>query len=128
MIVVHIVDWWYRVQHGADRANFRNLGHAAASIRKSVIGSIHVHPEPSPPGTPVHTRAGLFKSSLFYDVSRVNVDAVIGLAYSRVAISGEPHEKGTYYKGYKYRKRAFMFPGLEKAAPRLAAHWSGTIG
>ena len=122
------MDSFYKVETSARRANFRNLGHASASIRKSVISSIHIHPEPSLPGEPVHSRAGLFKVSLHYDVSHFQVDSVIGLLYSRVQTSGEPHEKGTFYKGYKYKPRPFMFPGLMKAVPRLAAHWSGTIG
>jgi len=125
---VHFVDYFYRVTNAEKVAEFRNLGHASATIRRDVITSIKVDPEPSPVGTPVHSRAGLFKSSLFYDVSHLNVDAVIGLAYSRVAISGEPHEKGTFYKGYKYRKRPFMLPGLMKSLPRLSAYWEGSIG
>lgn len=110
------------------KGSFRSLDHAAASIRRSVISSIKKAPGPSPVGTPVHTREGLFKSSLFYHVSQSQLDAVIGLLYSRVAASGEPHEKGTFYKGYRYRPRPFMRPGLDKAAPRLAAHWSGSLG
>ena len=127
-VLVSIFDNFPEVERKERIASFKNVGHASASIRKSVIGSIKIHPDPSPVGTPVHSRVGLFKTSLFYHVSALEIDSVIGLAYSKVDDSGEPHEKGIFYKGYKFSKRPFMYPGLVKAAPRLSAHWSGTIG
>ena len=45
-----------RVQDAADQSTFRNLGHAAASIRKTAIEEIIVAEGPSDPGTPPHSR------------------------------------------------------------------------
>jgi indolepyruvate ferredoxin oxidoreductase beta subunit len=42
------------VLDAAKTAEFRNLGHAAASIRKDAVASIKTSDEPSPPGEPPH--------------------------------------------------------------------------
>lgn len=131
------------VAREAEKANFRNFGHAAAGIRKDAIASIEKAPlapsqggkrrkgrrrptVPSQPGTPPHTRRNQIKRAILYSATKEG--AVIGTAYSKFGLGGQPHEHGGGYKGQQYPERPFMFPALERQAPRLGALWRGSIG
>jgi hypothetical protein len=120
------VDRTKRVKDAADKAAFRNFGHAAASIRKDAVASIEVSPDPSPPGSPPHTRRRLLPRALRFDVD--NKGAVIGPRASVAGQVGHTHEFGGSYKGEDYPERPYMLPALERALPRFAGQWQGSIG
>lgn len=127
-LAVTIDDTTKRVKAAADRATFKNLGHAAATIRKQSAASIEVSGSPSEPGTPPHTRKRLLKGSIRYAVDREQQEAVIGAEYSKVGESASAHELGGEFKGAEYEERPFMFPSLEANLDRFAAEYTGSIG
>ena len=136
---VQITDQTQRVEDASDRAAYRNLGHAAASLRKEAIGSIRPSPEASPPGTPPHTRPrvsrktgkalpGQLQRAIVYAQDRQRQEVVIGPRFSVVGESGSAHEFGGEYKDEEFPERAFMWPALLDQADRLGPDWEGTIG
>lgn len=117
----------HRVKQAAEKDAFRNFGHAAASIRKEAASSIESSPEPSPAGSPPHTRRRNFlRRAIRYAYDKEG--AVIGTMASVIGTAGEAHEKGIRYKGTEFPERPFMFPALEKSIPRFAGNWRGSIG
>lgn len=109
------------------QATYRNLGHAAASIRKGARQSMKPRRGPSHVGRPPHThrrRKGL-PNAILYAVG--DNSAVIGPAYSRSKGVGKPHEHGGYFRGRLYEARPFMGPALDKATPRLPLFWRESI-
>jgi hypothetical protein len=158
---VKIEDRTKRVEKAADKAVFRNLQHAAASLRKDARSTIKRAPKEqrtasqsavardakgrflkgsgakksrrsrqtgSPAGTPPYTERGELKNAILFDVAEDKSSAVIGPRFSRVGTSAEAHEFGGQYKGQEYPERPFMEPALERAAPRFAGSFSGSIG
>lgn len=128
-----------RVADAVDRAEYRNLGHAAASIRKEAIESIESGDGPSLPGTPPHThtqkltkkgkvRKGQLPRAIVYDNDKESDTAVIGPRESVVGTSGEAHEFGGDYKGQDFPERPFMGPALDKNIDRFASSFAGSIG
>jgi len=115
-----------RVKVAADKAAFRSFSHAAASIRKDAVASIEVSPDPSSPGDPPHTRRRLLPRAVRFAVDKQG--AVIGPTASIAGQVGGTHEFGGQYKGEQYPERRFMFPALERALPRFAGQWKGSIG
>ena len=124
-----VVDEAHRIKAAAEKANYRNIGHAAASIRKAAIESITKSSEPSEPGTPPHTRGRRkgFKRAILYAMEGKEA-AVVGTAYSRVGPAGEPHEHGGRRGKQTYEPRPFMAPALGANLDRMAKEWEGTIG
>lgn len=117
-----------RVAKAAERAQFRNLGHAAARISKDAKASIVTDQDPSAPGTPPHTKAAAghnLRGAIRYDSNKE--DAVIGPLASFVGEAGRAHEKGEEFRGQDYPERPFMLPALEKNLDRFAADWKGSI-
>jgi len=119
------------------KAKYRNLGHAAASIRKTEIESIHFGKGPSQPGTPPHThglrltkkgkaRRGVLQRAIIYVVE--GDTALIGPRFSIAGSSGAAHEFGGEYKGANFPKRPFALPALEKNLSRFAQSWRHSIG
>jgi hypothetical protein len=125
---VQIVNQLARVKAAADRAAFRNLGHAAASLRKAAIESIETSDEPSAPGQPPHTRSGHLPRAIRFDVDRAKQEAVIGPQASVVGESGAAHELGEEFHGQDFPERPYMFPALEDNLDRFASDWAGSIG
>jgi hypothetical protein len=128
-----------RVLDAADKAAFKNLGHAASAIRKTAIESIKPAEGPSPPGTPPHTHtAGVTKKgklkkghlprAIVYDVDKAKQEAVVGPRASVVGESGAAHELGEEFRGDDYPERPYMSPALEANAPRFADEYAGSIG
>ena len=116
-----------RLKDATEKAAFRNFGHAAASIRKDVISTIEKQAGPSDPGTPPHTHAGGFlKRAIAYFADKLG--AVVGPLHSVVGESGHAHEFGGYYLGTQFPERPFMYPALQRAIPRFAEDWKGSIG
>ena len=120
-----ITDETKKVAAAADRSTFRNLGHAAASIRKTAIAEIEKAPGPSDPGAPPHTRKGLLRRAIVYSVD--GDTAVIGPRESIVGTSAEAMEFGGEYKGGTYPERPFMGPALDTNIDRFAKEWSGSV-
>lgn len=123
---VKIVDETKNVEKAVEKASFRNLGHAAASIRKKAIESIEKSTKSSAAGTPPHTRSGELRKAIRFDV----VDpwtAVIGPRASVVGEAGAAHEFGGEYKGGVYPERPFMGPALEASLDRFHESWRGAV-
>lgn len=111
------------------RAAFRNLFHAAASIARDAKASIRRSDRPASPGQPVRTRRAMYaKRAIRFDVAADRKSAVIGPQASMVGRSMAAHEIGGLYKGQRYPQRPVMVPALERAAPRFAGSFSGSIG
>lgn len=145
-IKVKVEDNTKAVQKAADKAGFRNLAHAAASLRKDARASIQRAPAQqrtraksrgghkvrrarhaaSRPGTPPHTQRGQLPNAIVFDVAPKSV--VIGPRRSVVGESAGAHEFGGEFKGADYPDRPFMGPALERAAPRFAGSFAGSIG
>jgi hypothetical protein len=120
---VQIVDQMQRVVDAAAKAQFRNLGHAAASIRKTEVAEIVSAPGPSPAGTPPHThtggitkkgknKKGVLQRAFAYDVDKDS--AAIGPRASIVGEAGAAHEFGGEYLDEDYPERSFAKPALEE--------------
>lgn len=138
-IDVKIEDNTQRVADAAERATFRNLGHAAATLRNEAIESIVPAEGPSEPGTPPHThtasvtkagrvRRGELPRAIVFDVDRAAQSALIGPRYSVVGESGAAHELGGEFKGEEYPERSFMGPALDNIEDRFAQSFQGSIG
>lgn len=67
-----------QIKKKVNQANFRSLGHAAATIRKTAKRSIRKRKKPSSPGSPPHTQTGMLRRVLRYEVDREREQAVIG--------------------------------------------------
>jgi len=131
------VDETQRVVKASQDASFRNLGHAAAAIRKDAIESIIDAPGPSEPGTPPHThtagvtrkgkaRKGEAQRAIAYDANQDS--AVIGPRASVVGLSMHAHEFGDEFHGEDYPERPTMGPALDRNENRFASEWAGSIG
>ncbi len=124
----------------AKKAEFKNMAHAAASIRKEEIASFVPSDLASQPGTPPHTRIRIVKSgknkgkhrlgqiarAVAFDVTKDS--AVIGPRKSIVGTSASAHEFGGEYKGTTFPERSFALPALTKNTDRFAESFSGSIG
>jgi hypothetical protein len=149
MFGLHIkfVDGTAKVIKASDKAAFRNMGHAAASIRITAIESVEFTREivgyytamtrkgprtitiyrPSEPGTPVHSHHSrmFFRQAIRFDVSKT--DAVVGPAESIIGDIMSAHEFGKEYKGFDYDPRPVLAPALEANLDRFVAEWKHSI-
>jgi hypothetical protein len=117
-----------RIIDRTNKAAFKNFAHAAARISKDAKESIVKSDEPSPEGTPPHTRAERghnLRGAIRFAATKEG--AVIGPMASIIGEVGAAHEFGEVYKGQDFDIRAFMGPALEKNVDRLARDWYGTI-
>jgi hypothetical protein len=116
------------VDKAADRSIYRNVRHAAFSIRKFIRDSIKKSAEPSAPGKPVATRGkrGNVKNSIF--VAADQDAAIIGPRFSFVGDAMEAHEFGKSRGGHRYQARPTSGPGLEANTDRFAGSFRGSIG
>jgi hypothetical protein len=67
-----------RVKKKVDQANFRSLGHAGGTIRKTAYRSIRKRKKPSLPGSPPSSPTGRLRRSFRYEVERQTPGVVIG--------------------------------------------------
>ena len=125
---VRTIDETKNVKTAADRAVYKSLGHAAASIRKTARGLIVTSAEPAAPGEPVHTRHRRLPNAIVYDVSRDRQYAIIGPARSFAGPVGGAHEHGGEFRGQRYEPRPFMGPAMTQNSERFARSWSASIG
>ena len=128
-LTVQFEDRTKRVEYAAERATFRNLGHAAASISKTAKASLVTAEGPSRPGSPPHTHRGAhLRRAIRFDHNRKEQSAVIGPVASIVGEAGAAHEFGEQFHGQEYPERPFMGPALEANQDRFASDWEGSIG
>ena len=111
----------------AEKAAYRNIGHALASIRKTAIASVVKSKKPSAVGTPIHTRAGFAKRSIGYSRSD-KWGGYAGFDYKRIGTAMSVHEHGGRRKRTTYPKRPTMLPALLSNLDRFAASWKYSIG
>ena len=116
------------VAKAAEAANYQNLGHAGASIRRTMVKGIRKSERYAKPGKPIHTRAGLARKAIRFAVDREAETAVVGPRASIIGDALSVHEHGGRYRRRRYLKRPFAFPALLESIPRLGPTWSGTIG
>jgi phage gpG-like protein len=117
-----------RVTDAVDQAAFKNLGHAAATIRKDAVESIVVAEGPSPEGTPPQTRRRQLKRAIRFDYDRSDQSAVVGPLESMVGESAAAHELGGEFRGQEFPERPFMVPAMDKNLDRFAGDWAGSVG
>ena len=125
------IDKSRKLKTATEKAAFRNIGHAAASIRKDAISSIKRRVGPSQPGQPPHTRKtkrgnARFKQAILYQAD--DHSAIIGFRHSVVGESAAIHEFGETIKGVSFPERPTMGPALERGAPRFGNSWRSSIG
>lgn len=123
------VDNTRAVKKAADKASFKNLGHAAASVRKTAIKSIKRSVKPSRRGQPPHTRrARKLPRAIYYAAEKDKLSSIVGPVASRVGTVGEAHEFGRTYMGQDFPARPFMGPALEENLDRIPSYWAHSIG
>jgi hypothetical protein len=140
-----------RVIAAEERARYKNLPHAAASIRKSIIAGVKFTKEtigwittnrtskrgkrirkriyrPSPVGTPVHSHRnkGFVARGVKFDADKES--AVIGFTESVYGDAMKAHEFGGVRFGQMFEPRPTVRPGLEENLDRFAGDWRGSIG
>lgn len=125
---VKTIDETSRVKKAADKAAYRNLGHAAASLRKTARSLIVRSDRPAQPGEPVHTRRGRIPNAILFYTEPTKQYAIIGPAASRAGPVAGAHEHGGEYRGGHFEPRPFMGPALEQTTERFARDWSASIG
>jgi len=126
-LMVRTQDTTKRVSDAADSGTFRSFSKAAFSISSDAKASLTTADGPSAPGQPPHTHRGEYlRKAVRYAADKEG--AVIGPIASVVGDSGAAHEFGEEYRGQDYPERPFMAPALERATPRLADDWSGSVG
>jgi len=141
------------LMRATDSAAYKNLRHAAFSIRKSAIDSMEFAPGPSPPGTPPHAHTGRLGKSILVSQDEAG-EVVVGPSYRRVKRGGRPpwlaemlEHGGTFTRRKKrakrgrpkkgepaqstvtvtYPARPFMAPALQRSLARFHSDWDGAI-
>ena len=136
---VQIVENFKAVEKAVADASFRNISHAAASLRKDAVGSIEPGEGPSTPGTPPHThtqkitkkgktRKGVYPRAIAFVVDKAKEEAIIGPQFSKVGESFHAHEFGESFHGESFPERPTMGPALDRAAPRFGDSFAGSLG
>lgn len=117
-----------KVEKAKDRSVFKNIRHAAFSIRKYVRESIKKRKTASTPGQPVATRGkrGNVKNSIFVAADRDT--AIIGPRFSFVGEAMYFNEFGKTRGKRKYPERPTTGPGLTANTDRFANSFAGSIG
>lgn len=117
-----------KVEKAVETSIYRNIKHAAFSIRKYIRESIKRSAGASSPGQPVATRGrqGNVKNSIFAAIEPDN--AIIGPRYSMVGDSMSVHEFGGSRYGTDYPARPTSGPALEANQDRFANSFAGSIG
>jgi len=152
-----IIDESQRVVAAAERAGFKNLGHAIATVRKVAQASIKPRPKVASTKTKKtkrDKRGRFLKGSGKKNKRRMQIasppgtppftgrglirrairfwhdkeSAIAGTLYSMIGTAGKPHEDGGPYKGQHYDQRAFMGPALNSESDRFALSFTGSIG
>lgn len=126
-----LIDKSKDVAKAVDQAAYKNLGHAAASLRKAAATSIDRAPqgEASPAGQPPHTHTGAhFRRALRFAVDKQKQTAVVGFLHSMIGDVGAVHEFGESRGKETFPERPTLGPALDANASRLGGEWAGSIG
>jgi hypothetical protein len=118
-----------RVAAAADKAQFRNFGHASARIAKDAKASIQRGRTASEEGEPPRTRlvpGHNLRGAIRYAADKEG--GLIGPIHSFIGTSGEAHEFAGQYEGDTFAERPFMGPALEQNTARFAQDWASSIG
>lgn len=113
------------VTNAVDSARARILPSVAFHIQKAAQDSFERSPEPSPAGTPPHTRDDQLPKAILY-ASEGEIE-VVGPAFSLAGDSGHPHEFGGEFRGAQYDARPFMLPALKQNLDLFASSWNGSV-
>lgn len=117
------------VQDAVDKATFENIRDASFSLSKDAKSTIEKSSSASEPGEVPHTkgkRGHNLKGAIFTNVQKDS--GLIGPRASFVHESGAVHEFGESRDGENFDERPFMGPALDRAIPRFAADWAGSVG
>lgn len=117
------------VQNAVDKATFENIRHASFSLSKDAKSTIDKDSSPSEPGETPHTkgkRGHNLKGAIFTNVQKDS--GLIGPRGSWVDEAGALHEFGESRDGQNFEERPFMEPALDRAVPRFASDWAGSVG
>jgi hypothetical protein len=114
-----VIDNTPAVKAESDRATITSLSKVGFEVRKEYVSSVEKSAEPSRPGEPIHTRRGLARRAVRYEVDKVEQNVVIGPRHSIVGESISSHEHGGEYKGVVYPARPTAAPAMARVAPRL---------
>ena len=115
------------VRKRAKNATFRNLTHAAATLRITARRSLRKRKKPSAPGQPPSSPTGRLRRSILYAVDRRRDYAVIGPSRNLIGPAGQEHEHGGRVRKETFVPRPFMGPAFAKVRPRLARMWAGSV-
>ena len=117
------------VEKATEKATFKNMQHAIASMRKDAAGTIKRRKDKSvssPAGTPPFTHVGFARQALRFFVGRV--DAIMGFTFSKFGTIGATHEEGLEEEGRDYPERPTVVPALERGVVRFHQDWRSSIG
>lgn len=117
------------IQAAANKASFENIRHASFSLAKDAKSTIDKSDSPSEPGETPHTKGKKghnLKGAIFTSVQKDS--GLIGPRASFVGDAGALHEFGERREGEDFDERPFMGPALDRAIPRFAQDWAGSIG
>jgi hypothetical protein len=125
---VKVVDKTKKIAMAVEKAAYRNVGHALASIMGDARRSIRRGKNSAAVGEPPRTRRGLMRRAIRFQIAQNKKSGVAGPRASIAGTSAKPHEHGGTYKGVHYEQRPFMEPALKRATPRFAGSFAGSIG
>jgi hypothetical protein len=117
------------IERAVEKATFENIRHASFSLSKDAKSTIDKSSAPSEPGEAPHTKGKKghnLKGAIFTNVQKDS--GLIGPRASWVDDAGELHEFGERREGEDFDERPFMGPALDRAIPRFAQDWTGSIG
>ena len=103
------------------------LNRMGAYVRKVAQSKVKTSPNPSPPGSPPHSRKGLLRRAILFGAEPDRKRVLIGPGFRFVGTSASAHEFGGGYKGDRYPKRPFMGPALRESIPHLAELWRDAV-
>ena len=109
------------------RGSLDALRRAGAYVRRAARHQVRTSENPSPPGSPPHSRAGALKRSILFGVDKPAQAVLIGPAESLIGTSMAAHEFGGRYKRERYPRRPLMGPTLQSTAPKLASFWRDAV-
>jgi phage gpG-like protein len=116
-----------RLRKAVERARAGGLRAAAFLVSQAAKKKIIKSRTASAPGKPPHSRRGLMKFAIRYEVAKDNMSAVIGPIKSKAGTSGQAHEFGGSYRGAYFPARPFMGPALMETLPQLGPKFRGTV-